>query len=350
MSTNHLLNEILEQPSVLRRIHDEYVTKRHDALSRAADLLKRADPIIITGMVTSEFSALQAADLLRQAGRTVIVSDASEFLHYRSDKLPETACVVAVSQSGESAEIVKLLEKLDHSVPIVGVYNYEDSYLAEHCDVGLPIYAGRQRACGSKTNLATIAVMLLLASATIGEGLESTGEKLLAVARSIDRFLENWEGEVAPVADFLEGSTYTVFMGRGPGVASALFTAVLFKEVPKLVVEGMNAAAFRHGLLEMIRPEHRVVIFAQEGRTHDLCLRLVDDVISLDVPVVLITNSDDEVADGDKLCVLRTEHHDELWAPILDMVPLQLVGYVLAKRRGLDPGVLQIATYVTTVE
>lgn len=353
MTTNPLISEILEQPEALRRVYQAYVAQQNEPLWAAAALLRAAPIIYMTGMVTSEYASYAAASLLNQAGCPTVVQDASEFLyyHYHADSFPRNACFVVVSQSGESAEIVHLLQKLNGRSPVIGVFNNEDSYLANHCDVPLPIYAGPQHACGSKTNLSTIAVLLLLAEAAlVGKSVAAAGAQLLKVVESLDRLNDGWQATVEPIADFLEGASYTAFLGRGFSLASALFSAVLFKEVPKLVAEGMSAAAFRHGMLEMIRPEHRIVLFAPAGVTHDLALGLAETVLDLDIPLLLVTNRDVELAPRDHLRLVRTPAHDEAWAPLVDMVPLQMTGYELARRRGLEPGVLQIASYVTTIE
>jgi glucosamine--fructose-6-phosphate aminotransferase (isomerizing) len=275
MMANHLLNEILEQPTALRRIIEHYCMGDSSALDNAAKLMRGSSSILMTGMVTSQFGAYPASLLLNQHGKPTLIHDASELLHYQADEMPEDSCLVAISQSGESAEIVRLLEKMNGRIPVIGVYNDEDSYLAKHCDAGLPLLSGPQLACGSKTNLSTVAVMLLLATQTVGGDLQAERDHLAAAANGIEQVTNEWESAIIPAADVLEGSDYTVFLGRGPGLASALFSAVLFKEVPKAVVDGMSAASFRHGLLEMIRPQHRVVIFAPMGRTHDLTVNLI---------------------------------------------------------------------------
>ncbi len=350
MTGNHLLNEIMEEPEVLRRIVRAYVEQSNPALQAAADLLRRSDPVIMAGMATSEYGCYGASSLLARAGKTNFVYDVSELLYYYLGALKSGSCLVAVSQSGNSAEIVHILQTLNRRVPVVGIYNYEDSYLAQNCDLGLPMLAGPQLACGSKTNLATVGVLLLLAEATLGRDVRTAGNRLLALVESLDRLAQSWEERLTPAADFLEGAPYTVFLGRGPGRATAMFSATLFREVPKVVAEGMSAAAFRHGLREMIRPEHRVVILAPAGETHDLCIGIARDTLALGVPVMVVTNRSIDLDPDKKLHVVYTEPHDEYGACLLDMAVLQLVGYLLAKRRGLEPGVLTVSTYVTTVE
>lgn len=348
MTGNPLLREILEQPEALRRIYAAYIDQENPALQAAAELLRRSQQVIFTGMATSEYANYPASILLAQNAKPNFVYDVSELLYYHLPVLYKAgSCLVLVSQSGESAEIVHILSEVKGKLPVVGVFNNPDSYLARHCDIGLPIYAGPQLACGSKTNLSTVAVLLLLATATLEHDLQAAGERLLAAAESIERFLDGWIEEVDPLADFLHGAAYTVFLGRGPGRASAAFTATLFREVPKVPAEGMSAALFRHGLWEMILPDHRVVIFAPQGDTHSMLVRLAEDLLALGVPVLVVTNTGVNL---EKACVLELESHPELWAPLVDMVPLQLAGYLLAERRGIEPGKLVISTYVTTVE
>jgi glucosamine--fructose-6-phosphate aminotransferase (isomerizing) len=274
----------------------------------------------------------------------------SELLHYHLDSLTKDACLVVVSQSGESAEIVHLLDEIRGLIPVIGVYNNENSTLAKGSSVGLPIYAGPQLACGSKTNVNTLAVMNLLAEVVLGHDLKKAGDQILRARDAIQQVFNNWEQNFVPTVDFLEGSIYTVFVGRGPGRASAMFSACLFREVPKVVAEGMGAAAFRHGLREMIQPEHRVVIFAPSGETTPYMVRLAEDMLKLHIPVLVFTNQDLPLNPSRQCQVVRIDSVDEVYAPIVDIVPPQLVGYLLALKRGLEPGKLVISTYITTVE
>lgn len=350
MSTNNLLNEIYEEPAALRRIYEAYVAHENPTLEQAAELLRNSMPIYMTGMATSEYASYAASSLLNRNGLVNFVYDVSELMYYSLPTLKPGACLVLVSQSGNSAEIAHILDDLGGSIPVVGVYNNEDSALARRSDIRLPILAGPQLACGSKTNLSTISVLILLAEKALGHDLKGAGQCLLSAAESIERSFEHWEDQLAPAIDFLEGSPYTVFLGRGPSRASAMFSSVLFREVPKVVAEGMGAAVFRHGLREMIRPEHRVVLFAPGGDTHALLINLAKDLIAMHVPVLVVTNRETGLEPGKDCCLVHTAPQPELWAPLVDMVPLQLVGYSLAKRRGLEPGKLVVSTYVTTVE
>jgi glucosamine--fructose-6-phosphate aminotransferase (isomerizing) len=204
------------------------------------------------------------------------------------------------------------LKQLEYRVPEIGVFNNENSFLAKHSDICLPIFAGPQLACGSKTNLASIAILMLLAEKALGHDFQEVGQHLLTAANNIEQRLACWENQLAPAIDFLEGSTYTVFFGRGPARATALFASIFFREVPKLVADGMGAAVLRHGLYEMIRPDHRVVLFAPDGETYPLLIRLAENLRELGVPVLLVSNREMSLKPRKNLCLIYTDPVPEL--------------------------------------
>jgi glucosamine--fructose-6-phosphate aminotransferase (isomerizing) len=350
MSANHFFTEIMEEPAALERIYREYIERSNPALKEAVRLIQTSPAVFMTGMATSEYGCIPAACLLSQGGKPNHLYDVSELLYYHLDGLPKGAVLVVVSQSGESAEIVHLLEEANGRFPVVGVYNNPNSTLARGSAVGLPLLAGPQMACGSKTNTATLAVLNLLAEALLGRDLHRAGGQIRKAIASLQQVFDNWEAELTPAADLLEGSPYTVFVGRGPGRASAMFSSCLFREVPKVVAEGMGAAAFRHGLREMITPDHRVVIFAPQGATTDRLVGLAEDMLAIGVPVCVFTNHALPLEPSSQCWVYRTGLLAESYSPLVDITPPQLLGYLLAKRRGLEPGELVISTYITTKE
>lgn len=345
-----MLDDIKEIPEVLRKLYQVYVEGNHPGLTAAESLLNQSQPVVFTGMVTSEFAAYPSSILLNQAGFGNIIFEAAELLHYHLPILSKPYCLVAISQSGESAEIVHLLQALDGRVPVVGVYNDEESYLARHSTIGLPICAGKQRACGTKTNIATVATLNLLVEKILAKNSQSSGEILLRLADSLEQLLIGWEDKLKEATDFLSNAQDVIFLGRGPSYSSARFSAVLFREAAKSVSEGLSAASFRHGLMEMVRPEHRIVIFAPAGATHEITVRFASQLIEVGIPVMLVTNREVNLNNDHLLYILKTDPCAEHWAPILDMVPLQLIIYLLAQRMGLVPGKLSLASYVTRIE
>jgi len=348
---NHeMLSDIFDIPSVIRTIYQNYVEKKNPELTIAASLLGKRNPIIFSGMVTSEYSAYPASIVLSQGGILNCVVEAAELLHYHRPILNDPSCLVAVSQSGESGEIVQLLEKAHGNVPVVGVYNDDKSFLAKNSNVGLPIFAGQPHACGTKTNVASIAVLLLLAEAVISKNIKFSGKLLLNIAEHIDSLLAGWESLLMPACEFLADAQDIIFIGRGPGLCSAKFSSVLFRETVKCVSEGFSAATFRHGPLEMVKPEHRVVIFAPMGCTYDLCIKLAMRLMDFSVPVMVVTDRDSPLHNEKGLLVMKTGFGLDLYSPVVDIVPFQLIGFQLAKWKGFTPGKLEKAEYITRNE
>jgi len=204
MTGNHLLNEILEQPDALRRVYEAYAAVDNPTLEKAAEQLRRSHPVFMTGMATSEYASYPASCLLNLNGKVNFVYDVSELLYYHLPTLVPESCLVLVSQSGNSAEIVHILDELKGRVPVIGVFNNEDSALARGSTARLPIFAGPQLACGSKTNLSSIATITLLAECALKHDLAQAGKNLLQAAESIQRCYDGWEERLAPAADFLE--------------------------------------------------------------------------------------------------------------------------------------------------
>lgn len=350
MIRNHLYNEILEEPTVLRRVYRAYIEDANPALDDAVQVLHRGKMIIMTGMVTSMFGCIPAQCLLSAGGQPSYLVDASEYLHYHLDMTPEDAVFILVSQSGESAEILHLLDNIGKRWQTIGIYNNENSTLAKNSTVGLPIYAGPQLACGSKTNTGTMAVMNILAETVLGTARHKIGEQIEKAITELESLFNDWEEKIAPAVSLLENSAYTVFIGRGPGLASASFSSVLFREVPKVVAEGLPAANFRHGLREMMTPDHRIVAFAPAGRTADKVISLTNEMLSWGVPSLVFTNIPSGKPSSDKQLIFKTAPISEYYCPLFDIAPPQLIGLKMALNRGLEPGKLVISDYVTKVE
>jgi len=350
INDNVLYNEILEEPIVLNKILQEYIDNKSPALEEAVGLLRKSPLIIFTGMATSMYACMPAQCILSEGGIQSHLWDTSEFLHYHIDMVPKNATFILVSQSGESAEIVHLLESIHNRWPVIGIYNNPNSTLAKMSTIGIPILAGPQLACGSKTNTATIAVMNILVEALLNHDLTKPRNEIQKAIGTLNNIFKEWETSFPPYIDFFRDSTYSVFVGRGPGLASAMFSAVLFREVPKVVAEGMAAATFRHGLREMITPEHRLIIFAPKGKTTHYLYNLATDMAALDIPVLIFTNQTNKLSDLKKCLVFQSEEMDEFYSPLVDITPPQLIGVKLAIQRGLEPGKLIISNYITQVE
>jgi glucosamine--fructose-6-phosphate aminotransferase (isomerizing) len=303
--------------------------------------------VIFTGMASSAYSCYPAVTLLNRHGIPSSVWNASELLHYNLEGLPRDALLVAVSQSGESAETVEVVRQLRHRMRILGVTNQTDSFIARNSDLVVPLHAGPQTAAGSKTITATIALLNLLAYAAVQPPLTKKAQEVYSLVEAIVHFFSIWEQQVNPVVDWMISAPYAVVMGRGPSLASALLTGLTFKEVTLMPMEAMSTGEFRHGPLEIVNPAYRFVVLAPEGPTRELSLRMVRDILDFGGEVLVVTNVND-LPQEERLRVWLTSRCDEYFFPVLSLIPFQLLACRIAETKGIEPGKLTKSKYVTT--
>ncbi len=347
---NTFLREIYEQPAALRRMLDHYVGQNDADLLTARDWLRdRCRPVVFTGMGTALYVCHAAASLLNRHGYTSFVWDTSELLHYNLEGLPGETLLVAVSQSGESAETCEIVRRLGGRVRTLGVTNRLDSFIGRHTDLALPLLGGPQEAVGTKTNTLHVALLVLLAYATVGRPVAQVGREIYGLADSLERLLVGWETRLDPVVELTLGAPYVACLGRGPALSSALLSAIVLKEAAQVCAEGMPAGEFRHGPMELIGPAHCFVVFAPSSPTRPLNLRLVGDILHYGGRVVLFSAADGVPA-GPRLLHWASEPCDEYLSPIVDIVPMQLLAYRLGDAKGLEAGRLTKARPITREE
>jgi len=349
LEMDYFLEEILSQPRVLRTTLDSYL-KDESLLRSVARVMEQGGYrlVLLTGMGSSYFAHYPACIYLNEHGLSAIMVEASELLHYYKDLISDQVLVVIVSQSGETVEVKKLLGEVRGSTSIVSLTNDAENYLATNSDLPLFLYAGQECAPASKTHTATIAALLLLAM-YLTSGMDEQGvEGLYTAVEAIESFLARWREKIDTVFDFLGKVDYLSLLGRGPSVASAMAGALILKEAAKMRAEGMSAGQFRHGPLEAVSPEFAAIVFAMQGRTRDINLRLAQDIAEFGGKVVIIGS--DEELQGERIFNLRLPLLDEFYSPLLEIVPIQLLSWRIATEKGLQPGKFDKAKKVTLYE
>ncbi|MBZ5516942.1 MAG: SIS domain-containing protein, partial [Acidobacteriia bacterium] len=164
----------------------------------------------------------------------------------------------------------------------------------------------------------------------------------------LEKVLDRAEVLIPPAAEFFGQPPYVALLARGADLASAQQGALMFKEVARLAAEAISAAQFRHGPAEIVNPAHRYVIFARQGKTAKLLLRLANDIRTHGGRVLLI--GDQELEDAPNLRLARFEPVPLGLGTLVDAVYMQLLVHELALRAGLEPGKFWLATDVTREE
>ncbi len=343
--------EIMDQPHALRQMLHHYVERRNPDFDTAGEWLRGAKHamVIFTGMASSAYSCYPAVTLLNRHGIPSSVWDASELLHYNLEGLPRDALLVAVSQSGESAETVEVVRQLRHRMRILGVTNQTNSFIARNSDLVVPLHAGTQTTVGTKTNTVTIALLNLLAYAAVQSPLTEKAQEIYSLVEAMVRFLSVWKQQINPLVDWMSSAPYAVVMGRGPSLASALLTALVLKEAALIPTEAMSTGEFRHGPLEIVSPAYRFVVLAPEGPTRELSLRMVHDILDFGGEVLVVTNLND-LPREERLRVWLTSRCSEYFFPVPSLIPFQLLAHRIAETKGIEPGKLTKSRHVTTEE
>jgi glucosamine--fructose-6-phosphate aminotransferase (isomerizing) len=343
--------EIAGQPDALRRAADGLADQR-SALGRLA-AVDRGRPVIFTGMGSSYHACYPAVTQLASAGIAAIHVDSSELLHFRARLLPEAAALVAVSQSGESAEIVRLLEHLgglERRPPLVAVTNGTSSSLATHADDVLDTRAGEETGPSTMTFAAALVVLSAVGRVIAGDDdgavLEDLVPRAGAVAASIEELL-SLTALPRTLGEHLGGRETFVILGRGPARAAAEMGALTLKEAASLPIESYQTAQFRHGPLELAGDDLAAIVIATEPATRDLDLGFARELSDAGAAVLVVAEEAETPATVMRIALGPLDH---AIAPAASIVPAQLLAWRLAVLQGREPGSYLQAAKVTTRE
>jgi glucosamine--fructose-6-phosphate aminotransferase (isomerizing) len=338
---NAFLSEITGQPAALRDLVARY---RGADMRAALGLVPPPRRVVFTGMGASFHAGLWASFLLQSCGIWAIAVEASELLHFSAMLLDGCDCIVVISQSGASAEVVPLLDRIPPGVPVVAVTNGDGGALARRGDVVLPIVAGSEATVATKTYLNTMAALWLLARAW-GRGHQPADLAMIeGVADAVDGLIANGERQADAWTEALMHRDRVFFVGHGPHVATARQGAMMMGEWLKGPAVACGIGAFRHGLIEIADERCGVVVLGAGGATAGSVERLADELRSYGSAVLSVVEG--WLAASDERAERRM---DELLSPFLDVVPMQLYIESLARRLEIAPRFRRISKVITHI-
>jgi len=347
-----LMEEIAQQPVALAGVRKYYASLGAIPIKPLKKLVTTWPPtVVFTGMGSSLFAAQPAQAFLTSLGIRASVWETAELLHHHLKILRPDTLLVIVSQSGETAEITGLLDRLPEKVDIVAVANVEASTLARRSNVLLPMMAGRQSAVSTKSYMCSVATLMYLAFAIAAQPYRQLTQVLIRAIEAQERILDHSDLLMPPIVEFFDHPAYIALMSRGADMASVQEGAMMLKEVARLGAEAISAAQFRHGPIEIVNPSHRYVVFArqgQRGETGKLLLKLTREIHAHGGRVLLLT--DLPFADLPFLRIVRVETLRLGLGTLIDTLYMQLLAHELALQAGLEPGKLRIAEGVTREE
>lgn len=336
------LRDILDQPRALAETHEHL--ELSPALERIARRLARGGyrRVVLTGMGSS-YHGLHPL-MLRLVAEDVPATlvETSELLHYQP-RLVEGALLVIASQSGRSAEVVRLLERVDGRADSLAVTNSAESPLGERSTAALLTHAGEEATVACKTYVAMQLALVWLGAVLAGGDSTRAREELAPLPEQAGAYLGAWRSHTGGLVSLLSGTRSLYYVGRGPSLAAAGSAGLITKEAAHRPAEGMSSAAFRHGPMELLDDSVFVLAFAGRARTRALNEALVRDVRAAGSRAQLVS-PDSEVA------ALRLPSVPEDALPVVELLPVEMVTLALAASDGREAGTFRIGGKVTTTE
>lgn len=320
--SHYMQKEIREQKSTIKRA--AFQDKKD--LNKAIEMIENADNIYLTACGTANYAAELGAKYLREAGHKPIVEQAHE-LEYRADEIGEDDLVIAVSQSGETADLLSALNETDADK--LAIVNVVGSTLARESDHKIYVNAGPEIGVAStKAFTAQLTALKLVSYAAQGK-IDEGRNSLIETAEKVDEVLRVNENNLDEIAEYLAEKEDTYFIGRDKGRELALESALKLKELSYIHAEGFAGGEFKHGTLALIEDGVPVFAFLEHGK---------DEIMSNAVEARsrgadLIGVGKKEI-DGFEYFVNVPEDENR---EILEVIPFQELAYLTALERQNNP-------------
>jgi glucosamine--fructose-6-phosphate aminotransferase (isomerizing) len=340
-----MLKEIHEQPRAIRdtivdRIKDHTIT--FEELNVPPEQLEKVNRVVFTACGTSWHAALIGEYLIEQFVKLPCeVEYAAEF-RYRHPIVDENTLVIAISQSGETADTMGAVwEAKSRGAKVISICNVVGSSIARESDGVMYTYAGPEIGVASTKAFTTQIVVIYLFSIMLGvikgtitrKEMEKMINDLVELPQKVEILLSQEKG-IEALCEKLSKSTNALYLGRGKGFPIALEGALKLKEVSYIHAEGYPAAEMKHGPIALIDKNMPVVVLALKGRRYDKILGNIEEVKARGGHVIAIAMEGDvdikEKADE----IFFIPHTTEALSPILAVIPLQLIAYFIAVKRG----------------
>jgi len=343
-----MLKEICEQPASLRTAMQGRIDRRNGRVTLggiAAQLreLVRARHVIFAACGTAWHAGLVGEYLFEDLARISCDTDYASEFRYRNPIVDEGAVLVAISQSGETADTLAALRiARDRGALVLGIVNAVGSTIARETDAGVYLHVGPEIGVASTKAFTGQLGVLAMMAAELGrrkhlhpgyvaeflDALEGIPERMSAVLRQSDRIRE-------AVAGYIDRENW-LFLGRGYNYPVALEGALKLKEISYIHAEGMPAAEMKHGPIALINEGMPVVFIATRSSQYDKLIGNIEEVRSRGGHILAVATEGDGQIAALADHVFEVPDVPEPLQPLLTVLPLQLVAYHAAVLRGCN--------------
>lgn len=344
-----MLKEIHDQPQCIRdcmrgRIVQDGRRIVLSAVTEHREELLKAKRIIIVSCGTSWHAGLIGKQLIEQFCRIPVeVAYASEF-RYSDPVIDSSDIVIAISQSGETADTLAAIQLAsEHGALIFGIVNVVGSSIARASDTGTYIHVGPEIGVASTkafTGQVTVLTMIALAvgreKGTVSEDkYSSLINELLTIPELMEKVLAQDE-KIKLIAQQYAASHNMLYLGRAYNYPVALEGALKLKEISYIHAEGYPAAEMKHGPIALVDVNMPIVFIATHHKLYEKILSNMQEVIARKGKVLAIVTEGDETIKNMAENIIEVPQVDNCLAPLLTVLPLQMLAYHVAVAKGLD--------------
>ncbi len=346
-----MLKEIFEQPEALRtsmlgRLNMESKTVRLSGIIDHRDKFLKAKRIIICACGTSWHAGLIGKYIIEELTRIPVEVEYSSEFRYRNPVITKDDIVIAISQSGETADTLAAIKLAkDNGAFVYGICNVVGSSIARASDTGSYLHVGPEIGVASTkaftaqvTTLTLIAMNIAEEKKTISkERIAELVEELQQIPEKINQTLQ-MNMRIKLYAQIFTYARNFIYLGRGFNYPVALEGALKLKEISYIHAEGYPAAEMKHGPIALIDEEMPVVVIAPKRGMYEKVLSNIQEVKARKGKIIsIVTKGDTAVKELSDFC-LEIPDTEECFVPILSVVPLQLLSYhiAIAKGRNVD--------------
>ncbi|PID61973.1 MAG: glutamine--fructose-6-phosphate transaminase (isomerizing) [Ignavibacteriae bacterium] len=343
-----MLKEIMEQPESLRnslrgRLLEKEGVSKLGGLSGYIDRIALSRRIIITACGTSWHAGLVGEYMLEQyTNIPVEVEYASEF-RYRNPILTPDDTVIFISQSGETLDsLAALKETKRRGALTIGLVNAVGSSIARETDCGVYLHAGPEIGVASTKAFTSQVAVLALFTLLIGRRKITSPQDGVEIIRELKSLPEKVEqilklnNEIEKIADnFVDASNF-LYLGRGYNFPVALEGALKLKEISYIHAEGYPAAEMKHGPIALIDENMPVIFLAPKDSVYEKVISNIEEVKARGGKLIAIANENDKEIDNLVDYSIKIPSTIRMLMPILNVIPLQLLSYHIAVKKGLN--------------
>ncbi|MFH1472846.1 MAG: glutamine--fructose-6-phosphate transaminase (isomerizing) [bacterium] len=344
-----MLKEIFEQSkaiadSVRGRLNLKTNTVTLGGIKDYEDILIKAKRIIFVACGTSWHAALTGEYFIEELARIPVeVEYASEF-RYRDPIINKNDVVIAISQSGETADTLAAIQiAKEKGATVLGICNVVGSSIARITDAGIYTHAGHEIGVASTKAFTTqLSVLMLLALRLgyINKNLPKDRFKKLLITFNqipelVDHILDNKE-EIFKLAESFKNAKDVFYLGRGCNFPTALEGALKLKEISYIHAEGYPTAEMKHGPIALIEKGMPVIFIATEGKLLDKVLSNMEEIKARAGRVIAISTQNEKAVSSVTKEIIEIPKTNEILVPFLAIIPLQLIAYRIAVLRDCD--------------